>query len=84
MSKAQLQRSLGEEREGCFTSNWSSVKKDGLKIFDNGSSLLAQQVKDLVLSLLWLWLQPWRGFDPWPRELPNAMGRHPPPKKNTW
>ena len=59
MSKAQLQRSLGEEREGCFTSNWSSVKKDGLKIFDNGSSLLAQQVKDLVLSLLWLWLQPW-------------------------
>ena len=22
-------------------------------------------VKDLALSLLWLWLQPWCGFDPW-------------------
>ena len=33
-----------------------------------GSSLVAQQVKDLTLSLLWL------GFDPWPRELPRAVG----------
>ena len=23
--------------------------------------------KDLALSLLWLWLQPWHVFDPWPR-----------------
>ena len=27
---------------------------------------MAQQVKDLVLSLLWLWLQLCRGLDPWP------------------
>lgn len=42
-------------------------------------SLMAQQVKDLVLSLLWLWLQLWYGFDPWPRnfskpqEQPNKI-----------
>ena len=29
------------------------------------SSLMAQWVKDPVLSLLWLWLQQWRRFDPW-------------------
>ena len=28
---------------------------------------MAQQVKDLVLSLLRLWFLLWRGFDPWPR-----------------
>ena len=26
---------------------------------------MTQQVKDLELSLLWLWLLLWRGFDPW-------------------
>ena len=33
-----------------------------------GSSLVAQWVKDLALSLEWLlkWLL-WHGFDPWPR-----------------
>ena len=29
---------------------------------------MAQQVKDLALSLLW------HGFNPWPRELPHAVG----------
>ena len=28
---------------------------------------MVQQVKELALSLLWLWLLPWRGFDPWLR-----------------
>ena len=32
-----------------------------------GSSLVAQQVKDLTLSLLWLEALLWLGFDPWPR-----------------
>ena len=27
---------------------------------------MAQPVKDLVSSLLWLWLLQWHGFDPWP------------------
>ena len=31
------------------------------------SSLVALWVRDLVLSLLWLELLVWRGFDPWPR-----------------
>ena len=31
------------------------------------SSLMAPQIKDLALSLLWLWLLLWCGFDPWPR-----------------
>ena len=33
---------------------------------DYWSSLVAQQVKDLALSLLWYWLLLWYGFDPWP------------------
>ena len=31
-----------------------------------GSSLVAQGVKDPVLSLLWLRLLSWHGFNPWP------------------
>ena len=27
-----------------------------------------QWVKDLALSLQWLWVLLWLGFDPWPRE----------------
>ena len=27
---------------------------------------MAQWIKDLSLSLLWLWLLLWCGFDPWP------------------
>ena len=29
-----------------------------------GCSLVAEQVKDLALSPLWLWLLLWHGFDP--------------------
>ena len=45
-----------------------------------GSSLVAQQVKDLALSLLQLRLPPWCGFDPWPGNfcMPKAQ-----PKKET-
>ena len=39
-----------------------------------GSSLVARQVKDLALSLLWLGLLLWYGFDPWPGEVPHAKG----------
>ena len=31
-----------------------------------GSSLMAQQVKDLLLPQLWHKLQLWHRFDPWP------------------
>ena len=31
-----------------------------------GAPPVAQQVKDLVLSLHWLQLLLWHGFDPWP------------------
>ena len=36
---------------------------------------MAQWVKDPALSLLWLWLELWRGFDPWPRNfhMPQAL-----------
>ena len=30
---------------------------------------MAQQVKDPVLSLMWLWFLLWRGFHPWPCEV---------------
>ena len=35
---------------------------------------MAQQVKDPALSLQWPESMPRLGFDPWPRELPQAMG----------
>ena len=38
-----------------------------LKMNHLGSSLATQWVKDLALFLLWLWLQLWQGFHPWPR-----------------
>ena len=34
-----------------------------------GSSLVAQQVKDVALSLQWLWLLLWCGFSPQPGNL---------------
>ena len=34
---------------------------------------MAQWVKDLVLSLPWLWLLLWHRFSYWPREFPHAM-----------
>lgn len=33
---------------------------------------MAQEVEDLVLSLLWFWLQMWHRFDPGP-EFPHAV-----------
>ena len=39
-----------------------------------GSSLVAQQVKDLGWSLHRLGLPLWRRFNPWPGELPHAVG----------
>ena len=35
---------------------------------------MAHQVKDLALSLMWLWSLLWHGFDPWPGEQPYATG----------
>ena len=40
-----------------------------------GRSLVAQWVKDLALPLLWLWLPPWRSFDPWPWNLCMPQGQ---------
>ena len=54
---------VGLERLPCGTP-WSYLRW----------SLMAQQVKDLALSLLWLRSQQWHGFNPWPRELVPAMG----------
>ena len=36
---------------------------------------MAQQVKDLALSLLWLWFQLWYGFEPWPRNSGHAPSK---------
>ena len=38
-----------------------------------GSSLVAQQVKDLALSLQRLGSLPWHGFSPWPRNFHMAQ-----------
>jgi len=39
------------------------------------SSLVAQRVKDLKLSLQWLGLLLWQRFGPWPGELPYAVSQ---------
>ena len=41
---------------------------------------MAQPVKDLALSLPWLWLQLWHGFDPWPGKFSMLPAR---PKEKT-
>ena len=46
-------------------------KKNGKSLIR--SSLVAKWVKDLALSLLWLWLQQWHRFDLWPGELLLAV-----------
>lgn len=55
--------------------------RKGRKVGD-GSSLVAQQVKDPVFSLLWLRSLLWLGFDPWPgnfctakKKVGNVVGR---------
>ena len=40
---------------------------------------MAQQVKDLVLSLLWLRLLLWLGFDPWPQNFCIPWAQPTPP-----
>ena len=37
-------------------------------------NFLVQWVKNLVLSLQWLWLLLWQRFDPCPQETPHGMG----------
>ena len=41
---------------------------------------MAQWVKDLSLSLLWLRLRLWRVFDPWPRNFRMSQAWLPPKK----
>ena len=49
--------------------------KSSIKIH-TWSSLMAQQVEDPALPLLWLWLQLWWGLDPWSgKVLPHAVDR---------
>ena len=43
-----------------------------------GSSLVVQPVRDLALSLQWLRLLPWHGFNPWPGNLHTPQAQ---PKK---
>ena len=42
------------------------------------TSLVAQQLKDLALSLLWLWLQLWHSFHPWLRNFHILWIQHSP------
>ena len=43
---------------------------------------MAQRVKDLVLSLPWLWLQLWLGFHPWSGNFCKLQAQ--PKKKKGW
>ena len=55
------------KRVGFETSIWEVTFLD-INDFGTGGSLVAQQIKDLVLSLLWLRSLLWHRFDPWPRK----------------
>ena len=49
-------------------STWLSNSTSAiLCIYPKLNPLLTQQVKDLVMSLPWIWLLLWHRFDPWPR-----------------
>ena len=54
--------SLPREHQRCQR----PLEAEGDKTQVPGSSLVAQQVKEPVLSLLWLWLELWLRFNPWP------------------
>ena len=54
------------EKEKFPSSGLGDFTGDVYKLL-NESSLVAQQVKDPVFSLLWLRSFLWQGFDPWPR-----------------
>ena len=55
------------------------------KIAMSRSSLVAQGVKDLTLSLLRLWLLLWLRFHPWPRNFSMQWVPHPcTPKKDNF
>ena len=62
----------GKTKDQYFKDNFflSNSNRHGRQNLDKTqgfqSSLVAQWVKDPVLSLLWLWLLLWCGFDPWP------------------
>ena len=45
---------------------------------------MAQWFKDLALSLLWLRLLLWYGFDPWPQEILHALGAAKKEKRRRW
>ena len=48
------------------------------------SSLVAQWVKDPALSLLWLWLLLWQGFNPWPGNSDRGAAKKNPKQKITF
>ena len=69
---------------GTSTIEWKSnliLCTDCIIKISKKSSLVAQWIRDLMLSLLWLWLQLQHGFDPWPRNfcMPQAPSPQPPP-----
>ena len=53
------------EREAIWDRN--GIWKNFIKVFRHGSSLVAQWIKDLALSLLRLRLLLWYDFNPWLR-----------------
>ena len=55
------------------TKNEKVEETENVKKNQRGSSCMAQQIKDLVLPLLWLRLQLWHGFYIPGWELPHAM-----------
>ena len=57
---------------------WLKVKSPLFKKDGRGCSLVAQRVKDSVLSLLWHW------FDPWPRNFHMSWAQPPKNPKTKW
>lgn len=65
----------------CYTMAGRRQGFKGTKITLSWSSSVAQQVKDLAASLLWLCSLLWHGFDPSPGNLHMLRMQHPHPRK---
>ena len=85
----KIKGKTGRVREGWIWQNRDeefSMFESVAEMQGSRSSLVAQRIKDLALSLLWLWLQLWRGSIPWPGDF-HVLWAQPTPlqkKKSCW
>lgn len=63
-SKAQMKASIPSSQIYCVSK--TAQKQKAFKNIQYVPAVVQQGVKDLALSVWWLWSLPWHGFGPWP------------------